>query len=100
MVEWMYRSIFLDLGASWRQVVNFTLRPLYTFEKEPPKPIGYDFGWAPEPVWTKWRSDNSCPQRDSNSDLLVIQPVASHGNDCTILVHTFPELGTMLGRFV
>jgi hypothetical protein len=29
MWEWMYRSTFLDLGTSWRWVVNFTLRPLY-----------------------------------------------------------------------
>jgi hypothetical protein len=28
--EWMYRSThFLDLGTSWRRVVNFTPRPYY-----------------------------------------------------------------------
>jgi hypothetical protein len=31
---------FLDLGTSWRWVVNFTPRPLYSRGKEPPVPIG------------------------------------------------------------
>jgi hypothetical protein len=29
-------------------------------EKEPPVPTGQEeAGWAPEPVWTLWRTDNS-----------------------------------------
>jgi hypothetical protein len=32
--------------------------------------------WAGEPVLMTWRSKNSCPHRDSNSDLSVFQPVA------------------------
>jgi hypothetical protein len=32
-------------------------------EKEPPVPIGYEAGWAPEPVWTTWRRENSWPYR-------------------------------------
>jgi hypothetical protein len=35
MLEWMYRSIFLDLGTSWRWVVSFVLRPLYPWGKNP-----------------------------------------------------------------
>jgi hypothetical protein len=31
----MYRSTFLDLGTSWRLVVNFTSRPLYPRRKSP-----------------------------------------------------------------
>jgi hypothetical protein len=31
-----------------------------------------------------WRSENSCPHRDSNSDLLVVQPVASLYTDFAI----------------
>jgi hypothetical protein len=58
-----------------------TLAPL----KEPPVPIGQEAGWAPELVWMTWRSENSCPHWDLNSDPLVIQPVASHYTDCTIL---------------
>jgi hypothetical protein len=23
-------------------------------EEEPPVPIGYEAGWAPEPIWTRW----------------------------------------------
>jgi hypothetical protein len=39
---------------------------------------------APEPVWTTWRSENSCRYRDSNSELLVDQPVARRYTDCAI----------------
>jgi hypothetical protein len=45
---------------------------------------GYEAGWALEPVWTTWRSENSCPYWDSNSDPLVVQPVASRYTDCAI----------------
>jgi hypothetical protein len=31
-----------------------------------------------------WRSENSCPHRDSNSDPLVVQPVASRCTDYAI----------------
>jgi hypothetical protein len=27
--------------------------------KEPPVTIGYEAGWAPEPVWTLWRREKS-----------------------------------------
>jgi hypothetical protein len=30
----------------------------FTPGKEPPVPIGKEAGWAPEPVWTLWRSEN------------------------------------------
>jgi hypothetical protein len=30
--------------------------------------------WAPEPVWTTWRRENSWPYRNSNSDPQVVQP--------------------------
>jgi hypothetical protein len=32
-----------------------------------------------------WRRENSCPYWDLNSNLSVVQPVASHYTDCTIL---------------
>jgi hypothetical protein len=60
--EWMYDPHFLYLGTSW---------------KEPPVLIGQEVGCTSEPVWTIWRSENSLPHRDSNSDFSVIQPVAS-----------------------
>jgi hypothetical protein len=74
---------FLDLGASWRWVVSFIPRPLYS-RIEPPVPIGQEAGWAPEPIWTTWRSENFCPHRDSNSDPSVVQPVPSRHTDCAI----------------
>jgi hypothetical protein len=49
--------------------------------KEPPVPIGWEFGLAPEPVWTTWRRENSLPYRDSNLDPSVVQPVASRYTD-------------------
>jgi hypothetical protein len=56
--------------------------PLY------PPPIGQDVGWTPEPVWRKWRRENSWPYRDSNSDSSVIQLVASR---CTGYATATPE---------
>jgi hypothetical protein len=77
---------FLDLGTSWRcgQLhAPATLPP----GKEPLVPIGQEAGWAPEPVWTTWRRENSWPYRDSNSDPSVVQPICSHYTDCAIPIH-------------
>jgi hypothetical protein len=68
---------FLDLGTSWRSVVSFTLQPFYPRGKSTLAPILKETGWAPEPVWTTWRRENSWPHRDSNSDPSVVRPVAS-----------------------
>jgi hypothetical protein len=65
-------------------VVSFTSLLLYPPGKEQPVPIGYEAGWAPEPVWTTGRRENSWPYRDSNSDPSVVQPVASLYTDCAI----------------
>jgi hypothetical protein len=35
-------------------------------------------------LWTKWRRENSWPYRDSNSDVSVVQPVASRYTDYAI----------------
>jgi hypothetical protein len=50
--------------------------------KESPVLIWYEVGWAPEPVWTTWRSENSWTYRDSNSDPSVVHPVSSRCTDC------------------
>jgi hypothetical protein len=34
--------------------------------KYPPAPIGYEAGWAPEPVWMLWRREKCCPCWQSN----------------------------------
>jgi hypothetical protein len=39
----------------------------------PPIPIGYEAGWAGEPVWTLWRREKSCPYREITP---TVQPVA------------------------
>jgi hypothetical protein len=48
---------------------------------------GWEVGCTSEPIWTIWRRENSWPYRDSNSDLSVVQPVASRypgsSNDVT-----------------
>jgi hypothetical protein len=60
--------------------------------KEPPVPIGYEAGWAPEPVWPTWRRENCCLYRDSNSDPFAVQPVASHYTDCAIPPHALEPI--------
>jgi hypothetical protein len=52
--------------------------------KKPQVAIGNEAGWAPEPVWTTWRREHSCPYRDSNWDLSVVQPVALRYTDWAI----------------
>jgi hypothetical protein len=71
-------------------------------EEEPPVPIGYEAGWAPEPVRATWRTENSWPCRDSNSDPSVVQPVASRyipahfGSDRTLKVAGICLTGTLV----
>jgi hypothetical protein len=74
---------FLDLGTSWRWVVSFTPRPLYPRGKSPRYPLNTRLSG---PVWTTWRSENSWPYRDSNSDPSVGQPEASRYTDWAIAV--------------
>jgi hypothetical protein len=60
--------------------VSGQLHPLPTSppEKEPPVPIVYEAGWAPEPVTTLWRREKSLPYRDwwrifsESKDILLI----------------------------
>jgi hypothetical protein len=80
----MYRSTF-----SWPRhylEVSGQLHALAALppEKEPQVPIGQEDGWNSEPVWTIWRSENSWPHRDSNSDSSVVQPVTSRYTDYSI----------------
>jgi hypothetical protein len=84
MGEWMYRSTF-SWHRHWLKVSRQLHAPAaLSPRKKPPVPIGYEAGWTPEPVWTVWRSENSWPHRDSNSDLSVVQPVASRYTDYAI----------------
>jgi hypothetical protein len=57
---------------------------LHKPENEPPAPIRYEAGWAPEEVWMMWRGDKSCSYRDLNSDSSAVQPLANHYTDWAI----------------
>jgi hypothetical protein len=52
--------------------------------KDLPVPFEEEVGWTPEPVWKTWRREITWPYRDSNSDPLVAQPVASRYTDYAI----------------
>jgi hypothetical protein len=76
--------VFLT-SAIWKWVMSFKPRPLHHRRKSPPGlPIGQEAAWTPKPVWTTWREEKSSPYRYSNSDPLVVQPIASRYIDCAI----------------
>jgi hypothetical protein len=66
---------FLDLDISWRLMLSFTPLPLYHRGKDPRYPFDRRLG-GPQSR-SGQRGENSWPYRDSNSDLSVVQPVAS-----------------------
>jgi hypothetical protein len=68
---------FLRLRTNWRWVVCFTPRPLYSRY-----PLHRRLG-GPQNRCGRC-GENSCPYRDSNSDLSVVQPVANRYTDCAI----------------
>jgi hypothetical protein len=79
----VYIHIFLTsalVGGKWSALRPAALPP----GKELPVPIRYEAVWAPEAIWTTWRRENSCPYRDSNSDPLAVQLIASRYTDCAI----------------
>jgi hypothetical protein len=82
--EWIYRSMFY-WPRGWLEAFDqlFAL-PALPPGNDPPIAIRYEAGWAPEPVWTRWWSENSCPYRVSISDPSAVQPVASRYSDCAI----------------
>ena len=43
--------VILNLGTTWKRVVNFISRPLYLRDTSRVH-IEQEAGWAPEPVWT------------------------------------------------
>jgi len=55
-----------NLGASWRWVVNITLRPFYPWERTS-IPIEVEAGWAPGPFW-EWLGMRYSPTGIRNSD--------------------------------
>jgi hypothetical protein len=51
--------------------------------KEPPVPIGYEAGWAPEPVWMLWRRENFWT---AGNRTRAVQPVARRYTDLAIQI--------------
>jgi hypothetical protein len=71
---------FLDLDTSWRRVVGFTPRPLYSRGNGPRTHwIGGSVG--PRAGLDYMERENSSPYRYPNSDTSVVQPVASRYTD-------------------
>jgi hypothetical protein len=50
--------VIFNLGTRYRQMVNFKLRPLYSWGREP-LPIKQEAGLAPEPIWSLWTREKS-----------------------------------------
>jgi hypothetical protein len=94
MGAWMYKSKFswprhwLEVGGELH--VPVALSP----GKELLALSGQEVGWAPEPVWTIRRSENSWPYLDSISDPSVVQPVASRYTDYATEAHTSGSVAT------
>jgi hypothetical protein len=86
--QWRYNSTCLVLCKRWRWVVSFTPLPLYPRGKEPPVHIEQEAGWAPEPVWTLWRREQSCIAWNRTP---VVQPVARCYADWAIPTAWFLE---------
>jgi hypothetical protein len=53
--KWRYSSIILTSALDWCECS--VLHP----GEETPVSIGYEAGWAPEPVWTLWSKNNFSP---------------------------------------
>jgi hypothetical protein len=59
MGKWKYSSIIiLDFGTRYGRVVSFTPWPLYASGKALSLSIAFEAGWAPEPVWTLYNTEN------------------------------------------
>jgi hypothetical protein len=66
--------LILNLGASWRSVVNITTLLLYLWERTL-VPIEWEAGWNPQPVHMFWRGENLLPM-PGFEPWFIIQPTA------------------------
>jgi hypothetical protein len=55
----VYRSTFYLTSALLEVTGQLHAPAALPPGKEPPVTIGKEAGWAPEPVWTTWRRENS-----------------------------------------
>jgi hypothetical protein len=75
---------FLDLGTSWRWVVNFTLRPLYPRGKSPRYPLDRKLG-GPQSRSGRFGEEKILdPTWTGTPTPSVVQPVASRYTDYAI----------------
>jgi hypothetical protein len=57
-------------------------------------------GWTPEPVWTVYRSENSLPYRDSNSDPWSIRQIEKNAfTSAGLEPATFPLVAQCLNHW-
>jgi hypothetical protein len=70
----------------------------------PPVLIGFESGWAPEPIWKTWRRESSGLNLDSNPEPSVVQPITSRYTNGAIPAnrnetYTLNDMGTV-GRLI
>jgi hypothetical protein len=54
--------------------------------QEPSVSTEWEAVWAPEPVWTLWRTENFCPCLESNQDSYVSNRQPSRYSDIETLL--------------
>jgi hypothetical protein len=84
----------LDLDTRCRWLARFTSRATLPPGKEPPVPVGYEAGWAPEPVWTRHRREKF-PAPVGNRTPIIISSRASHYTDWAIPAHNVQNTNIM-----
>jgi hypothetical protein len=80
--SWRIDPRFLDLGTSWRWVVSFTARPIYSWGKSPRYPLNRRMSNPQRRCGRCEELKILDPTRDSNPDPSVVQLIASHNTDC------------------
>jgi hypothetical protein len=73
---------FLELSTSWTWVFSITPRPLYPLEMRPRFPFDKGLGGPQNRSGRSGEMEIFWSHRDSNTDTLVFQPVASRYTDC------------------
>jgi hypothetical protein len=68
-------------------MVSFTTLPFYPRKNCPQYPLDRSLGAPQSRHGRCWEVLNSCPNRDSNSDPSVVQPVGSRYTDYATVVH-------------
>jgi hypothetical protein len=71
----VWLQVFSTSVLDGNSVVSLALGQLYPIrEARPPISVWYEAGWAPEPVWTRWRRERSMLRIES----LITELAVSH----------------------